>query len=124
MTKDVGFKLTRIGQIAINVRDVERATAFYRDKLELKFLFAAGNMAWPAGQDGPTHLKLTRQGGRLLAWARTDAGQWQDLAPLDANFGPRVPVGVVASTGASGASFFSSFASNCSRLPVPVVKTT
>jgi predicted enzyme related to lactoylglutathione lyase len=46
MTKDMGFRLARIGQIAINVRDVERATAFYRDKLELKFLFAAGNMAF------------------------------------------------------------------------------
>lgn len=31
----------RVGQIAINVRDVERATAFYRDTLGLKFLFAA-----------------------------------------------------------------------------------
>jgi methylmalonyl-CoA/ethylmalonyl-CoA epimerase len=46
MTKDMGFKLSRIGQIAINVRDMERATTFYRDKLELKFLFAAGNMAF------------------------------------------------------------------------------
>ena len=46
MTKDMGFKLARIGQVAINVRDVDRATAFYRDKLELKFLFAAGNMAF------------------------------------------------------------------------------
>lgn len=33
--------LNRIGQIAINVRDVERATQFYRDTLGLKFLFAA-----------------------------------------------------------------------------------
>jgi methylmalonyl-CoA/ethylmalonyl-CoA epimerase len=34
--------ITRIGQIAINAYDVARATAFYRDKLGLKFLFAAG----------------------------------------------------------------------------------
>jgi methylmalonyl-CoA/ethylmalonyl-CoA epimerase len=33
--------LDRIGQIAINVQDVERATAFYRDVLGMKFLFAA-----------------------------------------------------------------------------------
>lgn len=33
--------LNRVGQIAINVRDVKRATAFYRDVLGLKFLFAA-----------------------------------------------------------------------------------
>lgn len=31
----------RVGQIAINVHDIERATAFYRDVLGLKFLFAA-----------------------------------------------------------------------------------
>ena len=34
--------ITRIGQIAINAHNVERATAFYRDQLGLKFLFAAG----------------------------------------------------------------------------------
>jgi methylmalonyl-CoA/ethylmalonyl-CoA epimerase len=32
----------RIGQIAIVCKDVARATAFYRDVLGLKFLFAAG----------------------------------------------------------------------------------
>ena len=31
----------RIGQIAVLVRDVERATAFYRDVLGLRFLFSA-----------------------------------------------------------------------------------
>jgi catechol 2,3-dioxygenase-like lactoylglutathione lyase family enzyme len=31
----------RIGQIAIVCKDVERATAFYRDALGLRFLFAA-----------------------------------------------------------------------------------
>src|SRR5207302_7757673 len=46
ITNDMRFKLARIGQIVINVRDVERATAFYRDKLELKFLFTAGVMAF------------------------------------------------------------------------------
>jgi methylmalonyl-CoA/ethylmalonyl-CoA epimerase len=32
---------TAIGQIAIPVRDIARATAFYRDVLGLRFLFAA-----------------------------------------------------------------------------------
>jgi methylmalonyl-CoA/ethylmalonyl-CoA epimerase len=35
------FTLDRIGQIAVPVTDVERATAFYRDTLGMRFLFAA-----------------------------------------------------------------------------------
>jgi len=38
--------ITRVGQVAINAYDVERATAFYRDVLGLKFLFAAGQLAF------------------------------------------------------------------------------
>jgi catechol 2,3-dioxygenase-like lactoylglutathione lyase family enzyme len=38
--------LNSIGQIAILVKDVERATDFYRDKLGVKYLFAAGNIAF------------------------------------------------------------------------------
>lgn len=38
--------LSTIGQIAINVKDVARATAFYRDVLGLKFLFAPPNLAF------------------------------------------------------------------------------
>jgi len=41
-----GPGITRLGQIAINVYDVERATAFYRDVLGLRFLFAAGQLAF------------------------------------------------------------------------------
>jgi len=33
--------ITRLGQIAINAKDVERATAFYQDVLGLKLLFKA-----------------------------------------------------------------------------------
>jgi methylmalonyl-CoA/ethylmalonyl-CoA epimerase len=33
--------ITRLGQIAINAHDIERATAFYRDILGLKLLFKA-----------------------------------------------------------------------------------
>lgn len=33
------FGLSAIGQIAVNAHDIERATAFYRDKLGMKLLF-------------------------------------------------------------------------------------
>ena len=45
-TETTRVGITRIGQIAITVRDVERATAFYRDTLELPFLFAVPGMAF------------------------------------------------------------------------------
>jgi len=38
--------ISRIGQIAVNVHDVERATAFYRDQLGLTLLFTAGKLAF------------------------------------------------------------------------------
>ncbi len=38
--------ISRLGQIAINVHDVDRATAFYRDILGLPLLFTAGNLAF------------------------------------------------------------------------------
>ena len=40
------MNLTQIGQIAIMVKDVDRAVDFYRDSLGLKFLFRAGNLAF------------------------------------------------------------------------------
>jgi methylmalonyl-CoA/ethylmalonyl-CoA epimerase len=33
---------TALGQVALTVSDVERSTAFYRDKVGLRFLFSAG----------------------------------------------------------------------------------
>jgi methylmalonyl-CoA/ethylmalonyl-CoA epimerase len=36
-----GIEITRLGQIAINAKDVDRAAAFYEDKLGLKLLFKA-----------------------------------------------------------------------------------
>lgn len=36
-----GFGLAALGQIALSVDDVERATAFYRDVLGVPFLFSA-----------------------------------------------------------------------------------
>jgi methylmalonyl-CoA/ethylmalonyl-CoA epimerase len=41
------FELTQIGQIAINVQDLQRAVAFYRDTLGMHFLFEApGGLAF------------------------------------------------------------------------------
>jgi methylmalonyl-CoA/ethylmalonyl-CoA epimerase len=36
-----GIGITRLGQVAINAKDVERAAAFYEEKLGLKLLFKA-----------------------------------------------------------------------------------
>ena len=38
--------ITGIGQIAINVHDIERATTFYREVLGLDHVFSAGPMAF------------------------------------------------------------------------------
>jgi catechol 2,3-dioxygenase-like lactoylglutathione lyase family enzyme len=38
--------LAQIGQIAINVHDVDRAVRFYRDTLGMRFLFQAGTLAF------------------------------------------------------------------------------
>lgn len=37
----IGPSLTRVGQIFVNVKDIDRAIAFYRDMLGMKFLFQA-----------------------------------------------------------------------------------
>ena len=43
----IGPSLARIGQIFVNVHDLDRAIAFYRDVLGMKFLFQAPpNMAF------------------------------------------------------------------------------
>lgn len=39
-------RVTRIGQISINAKDLERATAFYRDRLGLQHLFTVPRMAF------------------------------------------------------------------------------
>ena len=41
-----GTALARIGQVAINAHDVDRATAFYRDVLGLPHLFRAGQLSF------------------------------------------------------------------------------
>lgn len=40
------FGLSQIGQVAVTVGDLERATAFYRDRLGMKYLFTANGMAF------------------------------------------------------------------------------
>jgi methylmalonyl-CoA/ethylmalonyl-CoA epimerase len=46
METNQAFGLAQIGQIAISVQDLERAVAFYRDKLGMQYLFAASNLAF------------------------------------------------------------------------------
>ncbi len=41
MSTTSGIGITRLGQVAINVKDVERAASFYQDVLGLKLLFKA-----------------------------------------------------------------------------------
>jgi predicted enzyme related to lactoylglutathione lyase len=40
------FGLSQIGQISINVHEIERAVTFYRDALGIQFLFKVPNMAF------------------------------------------------------------------------------
>ncbi len=42
-TASAGIGISRVGQIAVNAHDVERAATFYQDVLGLKLLFRAGS---------------------------------------------------------------------------------
>jgi methylmalonyl-CoA/ethylmalonyl-CoA epimerase len=46
MGTDQTFGLAQIGQIAIAVHDLERAVAFYRNKLSMRFLFQVPSLAF------------------------------------------------------------------------------
>ncbi|HEY2932739.1 MAG TPA: VOC family protein [Acidobacteriota bacterium] len=46
MTEANQFGLAQIGQIAVNAHDLDRAVAFYRDKLGVKHLFTVPKMAF------------------------------------------------------------------------------
>jgi methylmalonyl-CoA/ethylmalonyl-CoA epimerase len=47
MTEETSqFGLSSIGQISINVHDLKKAVAFYRDTLGMKYLFEAGDLAF------------------------------------------------------------------------------
>jgi methylmalonyl-CoA/ethylmalonyl-CoA epimerase len=41
-----GFGLAKVGQIAVMVKDLDRAVAFYRDVLGMRFLFQVPRMAF------------------------------------------------------------------------------
>ena len=43
---ETDVRLDRIMQVAVNVKDVDRARAFYQDGLGLKFLFSAPGLAF------------------------------------------------------------------------------
>ena len=45
MTAEPAVRLTSLLQIAVRVRDMDRAIAFYRDTLGVPFMFRAGNLA-------------------------------------------------------------------------------
>jgi catechol 2,3-dioxygenase-like lactoylglutathione lyase family enzyme len=51
------FGLSQIGQISINVHEIERAVAFYGDALGMQFLFKVPNMAF--FDSGGVRLMLT-----------------------------------------------------------------
>lgn len=46
MPQDTSFGLSVIGQISVTVQDLDRAVAFYRDKLGMQFLFRVPGMAF------------------------------------------------------------------------------
>ncbi len=45
-TRTADFGLRRIGQIYVNVQDLQRATAFYRETLGMRLLFEVPGMAF------------------------------------------------------------------------------
>jgi len=45
MSESTGFALNKIGQISIGVKDLDRATEFYRDKLGVKHLLKAPSVS-------------------------------------------------------------------------------
>jgi methylmalonyl-CoA/ethylmalonyl-CoA epimerase len=59
--------LNTMGQIAILVKDVQRATAFYRDQLGMKHLFSAGSISF--FDCGGVRLMLDKP-------EKTEAGTW------------------------------------------------
>ena len=45
MSNTATFGLSEVGQISVNVKNLDRATAFYRDQLGVPFMFTAPNLA-------------------------------------------------------------------------------
>ena len=42
----LGIGISRLGQVSVNVHDLDRAVSFYRDSLGLPLLFTTGNMGF------------------------------------------------------------------------------
>lgn len=79
------FVLGGIGQIALTVRDVPRAVAFYRDALALPFLFAAPpNLAF--FDIGGVRLMLTAPEGEDLAVAGSSTVLYFKVADIAAAY--------------------------------------
>jgi methylmalonyl-CoA/ethylmalonyl-CoA epimerase len=66
-----GIGITRLGQIAINAKDVDRAAAFYQDVLGLKLLFKA-----------PPGLAFFDCGGVRLMLDRSDKPEFDHLSSV------------------------------------------
>jgi catechol 2,3-dioxygenase-like lactoylglutathione lyase family enzyme len=89
--------LSRIGQIAIKVHDVDRATAFYRDVLALPHLFRYGQLSF--FDCGGTRLMLSTpekpgfdHPGSLLYFYVTDIqAAFQRLQSAEVKFEPAAP---------------------------------
>lgn len=68
---ETGIGITRLGQIAINAKDVERAAAFYQDILGLKLLFKA-----------PSGLAFFDCGGVRLMLDRAEKPEFDHLSSI------------------------------------------
>jgi len=60
MTEQTGFALSKVGQVTVRAKDLDRATAFYRDTLGLKHLHKAPSLS--VFDCGGVALLLTRPG--------------------------------------------------------------
>ena len=84
--------ITRIGQIAIPVRDLNRAIGFYQEVLGLPFLFATGSLAFFQCGEVRLMLSLPEQAGdephsSLLYYQVPDIqAAYTTLRPRDVSF--------------------------------------
>src|SRR5260370_30183653 len=74
-----GIGITRLGQIAVNAKDVDRAAVFYEDKLGLKLLFKA-----------PPGLAFFDCGGVRLMLGRADNPVLHHSTPVVVFFVPDI----------------------------------
>lgn len=91
---DPSFALSTIGQVLVPVRDAERAAAFYRDTLGLRFLFAFPHMAFLDADGVRLYLAEPESpefGGRATLYFRVPdiAGAVAALEARGAVFGDR-----------------------------------